>query len=40
MDHRCKDADKGNLKWAYSGKNLFQCHFMHDKLHVNVFQIF
>jgi len=33
MEHRCVDTDRGKPK--YLEKNLFQCHFFHQKSHTN-----
>ena len=33
MEHRWNEIDRGKPK--YSGKNLSQCHFVHQKSHMN-----
>jgi hypothetical protein len=33
MEHRWNEIDKGKPK--YSGKNLSQCHFVHNKSHMD-----
>jgi hypothetical protein len=33
MEHRWNEIDRGKPK--YSGKNLFQCHFVHHKSHMD-----
>jgi hypothetical protein len=33
IEHRWKEIDRGKPK--YSGKNLFQCHFVHHKSHMD-----
>jgi hypothetical protein len=33
MEHRWNEIDRGKPK--YSGKNLSQCHFVHNKSHMD-----